>query len=50
MGGPVTVEIIGGSAEFITFSLDGTTSLNPATWFSSFRDGRSGSSLRPPRE
>jgi signal peptidase I len=50
LGGPVPIENIGGRAEFITFSLDGTTGLNPATWLSSFRDGRAGSSLRPPRE
>ncbi len=47
LGGPVPFENIGGRAEFITFSLDGTTSLfNPATWFSAFRSGRAGTSLR----
>ena len=46
LGGPVPVENIGGRAEFITFSLDGTTGLNPATWLSSFRSGRAGDSLR----
>lgn len=46
LGGPVPFENIGGRAEFITFSLDGTTSLNPGTWFSSFREGRAGTSLR----
>lgn len=46
LGGSVPVENIGGRAEFVTFSLDGTTSLNPATWFSSFRSGRAGTSLR----
>jgi signal peptidase I len=50
LGGPVPWENIGGRAEFITFSLDGTTSLNPLTWLSSFREGRAGNSLRPPRE
>ena len=51
LGGPVPVENIGGRAEFITFSLDGTTTLTrPSTWFSSFRSGRSGSSLRPASE
>ncbi|RZV49780.1 MAG: signal peptidase I, partial [Sphingomonadaceae bacterium] len=35
-----------GRAEFITFSLDGTTSLNPATWLSAFREGRGWTSLR----
>lgn len=47
LGGPVAWERLGGRAEIITFSLDGTTSLNPATWFSSFRSGRAGTSLRP---
>ena len=47
LGGPIPWENIGGRAEFITFSLDGTTSLNPLTWFSSFRSGRAGTSLRP---
>ena len=51
LGGPVPWENIGGRAEFITFSLDGTTKLtNPATWFSAFRDGRAGNSLRPPKD
>ncbi|MEO5774905.1 MAG: signal peptidase I [Sphingomicrobium sp.] len=47
LGGPVPWENIGGRAEFITFSLDGTTSLvNPISWFTSFRPGRAGTSLR----
>jgi signal peptidase I len=46
LGGPVPIENIGGRAEFITFSLDGTTGLNPLTWISSFRSGRAGDSLR----
>jgi len=51
LGGPVPVENIGGRAEFITFSLDGTTTLtNPATWFSAFRGGRAGTSLRPAKD
>jgi signal peptidase I len=50
LGGPVPWENIGGRAEFITFSLDGTTSLNPMTWIPAFRDGRSGNSLRPDRQ
>ncbi|WP_100260842.1 signal peptidase I [Qipengyuania seohaensis] len=45
--GPVPLENIGGRAEFITFSLDGTTSLNPVTWFTSLREGRSWTTLRP---
>jgi signal peptidase I len=47
LGGPVAWERIGGRAEIITFSLDGSTGLNPASWFSSFRGGRAGTSLRP---
>lgn len=47
LDGPIPWENIGGRAEFITFSLDGTTTLNPLTWFSSFRSGRAGTSLRP---
>ncbi len=47
LGGPVPFENIGGRAEFITFSLDGTTEvLKPWTWFSALRSGRSGISLR----
>ncbi|MDB5699569.1 MAG: lepB [Alphaproteobacteria bacterium] len=48
LGGPVPYENIGGRAEFITFSLDGTTHLlNPLSWFSALRGGRAGSSLHP---
>ena len=47
LGGPVPVEAIGGRAEFITFSVDGSTSLNPLSWWKSLRDGRSGMSLHP---
>lgn len=47
LGGPVAWERIGGRAEIITFSLDGTTGLSPLSWFSSFRGGRAGTSLRP---
>ena len=51
LGGPVPWENIGGRAEFITFSLDGTTELfNPVSWFRALRGGRAGSSLRPDRE
>jgi signal peptidase I len=47
LGGPVPWENIGGRAEFITFSLDGTTVWwNPLTWFDAFRSGRAGRSLR----
>ena len=47
LGGAVPWENIGGRAEFITFSLDGTTEiLNPVSWFDALRDGRAGQSLR----
>lgn len=47
LGGPVPMESIGGRAEFITFSLDGSTTLNPLTWLSALRSGRAGASLHP---
>lgn len=47
LDGPIPWENIGGRAEFITFSLDGSTTLNPLTWLSSFRSGRAFTSLRP---
>ena len=48
LGGPVPWENIGGRAEFITFSYDGSSKwLNPITWFSALRGGRAGTSLRP---
>ena len=47
LGGPIPWENIGGRAEFITFSLDGTTTLNPLSWWGAFRSGRAGTSLRP---
>jgi signal peptidase I len=51
LGGAVPWENIGGRAEFITFSLDGTTELlNPVSWFEALRGGRAGMSLRPHRE
>ena len=47
LGGPVPWENIGGRAEFVTFSLDGTTQLlNPISWFRALRSGRAGDSLR----
>ena len=47
LGGPVPFESIGGRAEFITFSLNGTASLNPLSWPGSFRPGRALTSLHP---
>ena len=46
LGGAIPWSNIGGRAEFITFSLDGTTTLNPLTWFSAMRSGRAGTGLR----
>jgi signal peptidase I len=51
LDGAVPYENIGGRAEFITFSLDGTTELwNPISWFTALRSGRAGTSLRPDRD
>jgi len=48
LGGPVPWENLGGRAEFITFSYDGSTQYwNPISWFSALRHGRAGVSLRP---
>lgn len=47
LGGPVPWENIGGRAEFITFSLDGTATLSPLSWWGAFRPGRAGTSLHP---
>ena len=47
LGGAVPLENIGGRAEFITFSLDGTTNWNPISWFTSLRSGRAWTTLRP---
>ena len=48
LGGPVPWENIGGRAEFITFSLDGSSAyLNPISWFTALRGGRAGTSLHP---
>jgi signal peptidase I len=47
LGGPVPWENIGGRAEFITFSLNGTSKWwNPISWFEALRPGRAGTSLR----
>jgi signal peptidase I len=47
LGGPVPWENIGGRAEFITFSLDGSTEIfDPVSWFQALRSGRAGRSLR----
>jgi len=48
LGGPVPLSDVGGRAEFITFSLDGSESLNPLSWWGALRGGRAWGSLRPP--
>ena len=48
LGGPVPWENLGGRAEFITFSYDGTTEIwNPISWFTALRGGRAGINLHP---
>jgi len=47
LGGPVPYENLGGRAEFVTFSLDGTAGWNPLSWWPSLRSGRAGTSLHP---
>jgi len=49
LDGAVPWENIGGRAEFITHSLDGSATLNPATWLGDLRHGRAGTSLHPER-
>lgn len=47
LGGPVPLSDVGGRAEFITFSLAGSESWNPFTWWGALRDGRAWRTLRP---
>ncbi len=47
LGGPVPLTSVGGRAEIITFSLDGTSSYNPLTWWSALRGERAWKPLRP---
>lgn len=47
LGGPVPLSDIGGRAEFITFSLDGSESWNPLTWWPALRHNRAWDTLRP---
>jgi signal peptidase I len=50
LGGPVPWENLGGRAEFITFSLDGSSSyFNPISWFTALRSGRAGNTLHADR-
>ena len=47
LGGPVPLSSIGGRAEFITFSLDGSETWNPLSWWNALRSGRAWTRLRP---
>ena len=47
LGGPVPLSNVGGRAERLTFSLDGSASYNPLTWWGALREGRGWTSLRP---
>jgi signal peptidase I len=47
LGGAIPLEAIGGRAEFITFSLNGSGGWNPLSWASAFRPDRVAQSLRP---
>ncbi len=47
LGGPVPLSDVGGRAEFITFSLDGSESWNPLSWWGALRGGRAWRTLRP---
>ncbi|MEM7702104.1 MAG: signal peptidase I [Pseudomonadota bacterium] len=49
LGDAIPLENVGGRAEFITFSLDGSTSWNPISWFTSLRGDRAWTTLRPAR-
>ena len=45
--GMLPIENLVGRAEFITYSIDGSWSLDPRTWFSALRPGRAFTSLHP---
>ncbi|MDO9487480.1 MAG: signal peptidase I [Sphingomonadaceae bacterium] len=45
--GVLPIENLSGRAEFVTFSLDGSLTLDPRTWFGAFRGERAFDSLRP---
>jgi signal peptidase I len=47
LGGPVPLSDVGGRAEFTTFSLDGSASWSPLTWWNSLRGNRAWTTLRP---
>ncbi len=46
LGGPVPLSDVGGRAEFVTFSLNGSQTWSPLTWWQALRSGRAWNSLR----
>lgn len=50
LGGPVPLSDVGGRAEFVTFSLDGSEGWNPLSWWQALRGYRAFASLHPQRE
>lgn len=47
LGGPVPLADIGGRAEFVTYSLKGSETWNPLSWFGALRTDRAWTRLRP---
>src|SRR5690606_33066323 len=47
LDGPVPLADVGGRAEIITFSLDGSAGWNPLSWFEALRPERAWTTLRP---
>jgi len=47
LGGPVPLSSVGGRAEMVTFSLDGSQSWSPLSWWAALRGDRAWTSLRP---
>ena len=47
LGGPVPLADIGGRAEIITFSLDGSAGWTPVSWLRALRPARAWTRLRP---
>lgn len=47
LGGPVPLSEVGGRAEFVTFSQDGSQGWNPLSWWRALRGERTWRSLRP---